>query len=60
MKNNINNRGHELSAAFFGKQLKRKGNVMEQELDFEDEFEKWNDIQIAIRLGDEPPVYEDK
>ena len=35
-KPEINQRGHEISAAYFGKKLKRKGNAMEKEFDFEE------------------------
>ena len=60
MKNEISGRGHELAKAYFGKKPKRKGNDMEQEFDFEDEFEKWNDTRLAIHMGDGLPVYEDE
>ena len=33
---------------------------MEQEMDIEDEFEKWNGRRLAIQMGDELQVYEDE
>jgi len=30
---------------------------MKREFDFKEQFEKWNDRQLAIHMGDELPVY---
>ena len=40
-------RGHQISVAFFGKKLKREGNVMEKEFDFKEEFEPVGKMSLA-------------